>query len=74
MVLKTAEDLNVQVFATTHSLDCIRGLAQICRDDLAEDGSEDRISMHRIERDKPESIHYRERQIVVAAERGIETR
>lgn len=74
IVLSTAEKLNVQVFATTHSLDCIRGLAQICRDDLAEDGSEDRISMHRIERDKPESIHYRERQIVIAAERGIETR
>jgi len=72
MVLKTAEYFNVQVFATTHSLDCVRGLAQICRDSPASDS--DRISMHRIERGKPESIHYSERQIVIAAERGIETR
>jgi hypothetical protein len=57
-VLEVAEKLNVQVFATTHSLDCIRGLAQGCRDDLAEDGSQDRVSMHRIERDRPESVHY----------------
>ncbi len=71
-VLEVAVKNNVQVFASTHSLDCIRGLAQIC-DDSSEDG-EDRISMHRIERGKSESIHYSERQIAIAAYEGIETR
>lgn len=71
-VVESAERLNVQVFATTHSLDCIRGLAQVC--DASRPSGEDRISMHRIERGKPESIHYSEQQIIIAAERGIETR
>jgi hypothetical protein len=71
-VLDVAEKLSVQVFATTHSLDCVRGLAQICRDSPSSDG--DRISMHRIERGKSESIHYSERQSIIAAEEGIETR
>ncbi|MDX1969979.1 MAG: AAA family ATPase, partial [Planctomycetaceae bacterium] len=33
MVIQSAKDLDVQVFATTHSLDCIRGLAAAVRDD-----------------------------------------
>ncbi len=31
LVVSTADRLNIQVFATTHSLDCIRGLAEVCR-------------------------------------------
>lgn len=69
-VLDVAEKLNIQVYATTHSLDCVRGLARIC----APLSGEERISMHRIERGKPQSIHYTERQIVIAATEGIETR
>lgn len=30
-VIETAMEFNIQVFATTHSLDCIRGLAALCR-------------------------------------------
>jgi ABC-type nitrate/sulfonate/bicarbonate transport system ATPase subunit len=72
VVLQTAERLDVQVFATTHSLDCVRGLAQVCND--ASDHAEDRIAMHRIERRQPESIHYSEAEIMIAASEGIETR
>ncbi|MCI0360756.1 MAG: AAA family ATPase [Planctomycetaceae bacterium] len=75
-VIDVAEQLNVQVFATTHSLDCVRGLARICNDSDSDsdNGENDRISMHRIERGNSESIHYSEAQIVIAASEGIETR
>jgi len=74
ILLSTAERLNVQVFATTHSLDCVRGLARVCLDSESESVEQDRVSMHRIERGKPESIHYAESEIVIAADEGIETR
>lgn len=47
MVIKAAQELDVQVFATTHSLDCLNGLQDaIAADlDLAE-----HVSVHRIER------------------------
>ncbi len=72
MLLSAAERLNVQIVASTHSLDCIRALATIC--DRNADIARSRISMHRIEREKMTAVHYSERQIVIAAERGIETR
>jgi len=72
LVAETSKRLNVQVFATTHSLDCVRGLAEICSD--SQNSNDDRITMHRIERGKAQSISYTERQIVIAASEGIETR
>ncbi|WLD13818.1 AAA family ATPase [Planctellipticum variicoloris] len=47
MVIKAAQELDVQVFATTHSLDCLNGLQDaIAADpDLAE-----HVAVHRIER------------------------
>lgn len=71
-VLRVSEKLDVQVFATTHSLDCVRGLAQVCHE--AGSDSDDRISMHRIESNRTESVHYNEAQIIIAAAEGIETR
>ncbi len=71
LVWETAKKLNVQVFATTHSSDCWTSLASIAsREDAAEDG----ITIQRIEPDKPSSIAFSEREIVIAAERGIEVR
>ncbi|MFB2878741.1 AAA family ATPase [Floridanema aerugineum] len=71
LIWKTAKDLNVQVFATTHSSDCWKSLDAIAN---SENPSEDGITIQRIERDKSSSIVFNERQIVIAAERGIEVR
>lgn len=69
MVKGAAEQLDVQVFATTHSSDCIRALASLARSDVTT-GSE--ITIQRIEGER--AVAYNEREIVLAAERGIEVR
>ncbi|HRI51870.1 MAG TPA: AAA family ATPase [Pseudomonadota bacterium] len=69
MVQETARRLNVQVFATTHSRDCVEALASIARPETS-DGSE--VSIQRIEPER--AIAYSESEIVAAAERGIEVR
>lgn len=71
LIWKTAKRLNVQVFATTHNSDCWTSLAAIAND---ENPSEEGITIQRIEQDKTSSILFTERQIVIAAERGIEVR
>lgn len=71
LIWETAKRLNVQVFATTHSSDCWTSLASIAsREDTTEDG----ITIQRIERDKDVGVVFSEREIIVAANRGIEVR
>lgn len=71
LLFEAAERFNVQVFATTHSYDCVHSLASICRD--VKD-SESQITIHRVEIGKTESIRFSERQIRAAADREIEIR
>ncbi len=71
LIWETAKRLNVQVFATTHNSDCWTSLAAIAN---TENPSEEGITIQRIEKDKPSSIVFTERQVVIAAERGIEVR
>lgn len=71
LVLKTAERLNVQVFATTHSRDCYESLAAISRSTV-EGGN--RVSIQRLVRGQPEAVAFTEPEIQIAAERGIEVR
>jgi hypothetical protein len=71
LVLKAAERLNVQVFATTHSRDCYESLAAISRDNV-EGGNQ--VSIQRIERGRSEAISFTEPEILIAAQRGIEAR
>lgn len=71
LIWKTAKKLNVQVFATTHNSDCWTSLAAIAN---TEHPSEEGITIHRIEKGKTNSVVFTERQIVIAAERGIEVR
>jgi energy-coupling factor transporter ATP-binding protein EcfA2 len=66
LVGQTAENLDVQVFATTHSHDCVRSLAGI-----AHDGS---VTIQRIEAGRPAAVAYSENQVRVAAEHDIEVR
>jgi AAA15 family ATPase/GTPase len=71
LVADTAKDLNVQVFATTHSSDCIRSLATICHDDVRVNSQ---VSIQRLEPEHDRAVPYTEAEIKVAAERNIEMR
>jgi hypothetical protein len=71
MVMQTAERLDVQVFATTHSRDCVESLAAISRAGVTSDG---KVSIQRIERGRPTAVAFAEHEIVIAAERAIEVR
>jgi hypothetical protein len=69
-VHKVAKKLNVQIFATTHSSDCVNSLATIC-ENLEPD---DHVTLNRIEAGKDKSIPYTQSEIQMAAKRGIEMR
>lgn len=71
LIWKTAKKLNVQVFATTHNSDCWTSLAEISS---TESPSEEGITIQRIEPGRSNSVVFTERQVVIAAERGIEVR
>ena len=69
MVLEFAKQFDVQVFATTHSLDCIRGLAQTYNEDTCSE-----ISIHRIENSRSTSTNYSQKEIFEAVNLGEEMR
>lgn len=71
MVLLTAREHNVQVLATTHSWDCVRGFAQ-----AAADGSESDCVLVRLDRNGEEirAVEYSCEDLATAAEQGIEVR
>ena len=60
-----------QVFATTHSLDCIRGLAQMCErhPELA-----DEVALHKIEPRLEKAVTIHSDEIEIAVEQEIEVR
>ena len=62
---------NVQVFATTHSYDCLKGLASLMQNDpdLAAD-----VSLQKVERALPQAVTLSGEQIPVAIEQDIEVR
>lgn len=63
--------LGVQVFATTHSRDAYESLAAISSESVSNDSE---VTIHRIDRMKSSSVSFSEREIVAAAERGMEVR
>ncbi len=71
LVVDAAVSSSIQVFATTHSLDCINGLAALLkkRQDL-----EDKVSVQKIERQLNHSVSFRAPDIVTAADLSIELR
>ena len=71
MVLQTAQDNNVQVLATTHGWDCVRGFAQAATELDAVEGV-----LVRLERrgDRTRAVEYPEEELIVAARQGIEVR
>lgn len=71
LMSNAAREFNVQVFATTHSFDCVHSLAAICRD-RNEDTSE--VTIQRIEVGQKAAVSFTEAEIKVAAERELEIR
>ena len=71
MVLQTAHENNVQVFATTHSWDCVRGFAQAAVENKNVEGVLVRLEK---EEDGLRAVRYSERRLKIAAEQRIEVR
>ena len=71
MVLLTAQANNVQVFATTHSWDCVAGFAQAAVEAEGVEGALVRLDS---DGENIRAVEYSERQLQVAAEQGIEVR
>ena len=71
MVLLTAQENNVQVFATTHSWDCVAGFAQAAVEAEGVEGALVRLDS---DGENIRAVEYSERQLHVAAEQGIEVR
>ena len=71
LVVSAAMESSIQVFATTHGLDCIVGLASLLKDrpDLAE-----AVSVQKIERRLDHSVSFDTKDIVTAADLSIELR
>ncbi len=70
LVYEAAKRLDIQVFATTQSEDCVYSLASICRDDEAASD----VTIQRIEPERATSVAYSEAEIRSAAEHRIEVR
>ena len=62
--------LNVQVFATTHSGDCVKALSSICEDSPTAHN----VSIQRVERDASNSVVIKEDGIIAVTEHNIEVR
>ena len=71
LIFSAAKELDVQVFATTHSHDCVYSLASICSVDA---DTSTGITIQRIEVGRRKAVPFTEPEIKIAAERQIEIR
>jgi len=71
LLVEGAKQANVQVFATTHSLDCVRGLAWLC-DNYPSLGAE--LSIQKIECDLEEAVALHADRITLAVDQEMEVR
>ena len=71
LVVKAAERFDVQVFATTHSFDCVRGLAALVE---SHPEVKDQISVQKIDRNLDEAVAFAADEIENAIDHGIEVR
>jgi len=71
VLIKTADRLDVQVFATTHSLDCLRSLAWLNEHEpkLCE-----KVRLHRVEIERERTTVYSPDEIMEAAKHHMEIR
>ena len=71
MMSERANALSVQVFATTHSRDCVESLAAIASSSCAHAGE---VTIQRIEPGREQAVRFGNDEIVAAAGRGLEVR
>jgi len=71
LVIQAAQAHNVQVFATTHSADCLRGLAWLCENhpELASE-----VSLQKVDKSLDEAVALDAEEIRIAARQEIEVR
>lgn len=71
LIIEAASKFNIQVFATTHSGDCVRALGYVCQTDakLAED-----VRLHRVEAPQGRTVAYSGEEMAKAAKYHIELR
>lgn len=69
MIIKSARRLGVQVFATTHSQDCVEALAAVCEALQIDD-----VMVQRIKAGRVEAIAYNADALIRAVERDVEVR
>ena len=72
VIFRLARRLNIQVFATTHSWDCIEGLQYASAKDQQEEGMLIRLSLHK--EDEIKVTLFDERRMGIAAKERIEVR
>ena len=70
LIFRAAKEFDVQLFATTHSYDCVYSLAQIS----GEADSRNPVTVQRIESGRGKATPYTDSEIRVAADREIEVR
>lgn len=71
MLLRTSSDLNIQIFATTHSLDCLRALAWLYEQDPALCST---VAVHRVSPTRSCSVRYDAAEVAIAIEHMMEIR
>ncbi len=71
LVVESARRANTQIFATTHNSDCVRGLAQFCREhpEMREE-----VSVQKINCELEESVALHADEIMLADEQRMEVR
>lgn len=71
VLIGATQRLGVQVFATTHSLDCVRSLAWLAdtQPELCKS-----VRMHRVDSERPSTVVYGPDEISIAAEQHVELR
>lgn len=72
LVISMARTLDIQVFATTHSLDCVRSLAWLVAEEP--DLCSDLVSLHRLSRGGDATVRYSAQELMIAANQHIEVR
>lgn len=71
LVIQTALRRKIQVFATTHSMDCVNALAALCED---QPELRPAVLLHRVEKHRGATVLYSADELAAAAAAGIEMR
>ena len=71
LLVEVADRCSVQIFATTHSHDCIRGLGTLVK---SRPGLAEKVSLQKVHADLDHAVPLRGEQVVTAVEQGIEVR